>query len=280
MIMSLFLSLAAVVTTGQINGEVVDQGGAPVTGAVVLVLDGETGVPIRRNTSAPFPDGDVDMESAMADIAFARTDDDGSFEFSEIPAGDYRLFAQSWIDVPPPSSLLGVNGPIIHVRGTAMISVVAGETTPVRIRPLGDSTLVLGDHAANDETLLLLSTSPTRGDVALGFMAWPGPFLKSLVGFNRMPDGMTTVRGLPQGEIHIAVFSADNNGGHGAASVTLDNDVPMYVKIPIVAPWSNGIHQPPPELEDLTHRVAEWTREQRSAFVRRWMKVITEAEDD
>lgn len=278
MIMPLLFTLAVAVNTGRINGEVVDQAGQPVADAVVCVLDGATGVPVRRTTWAPFTDGGGDMESAMMDIAFARTDETGRFQLSDVPEGEYRLLAQSWIDAPPPDTVLEVNGPIIHLRGAAAVAVAAEEAAAVRIRPLGSATLVLGDHAANDETLLVLSTAPPRGDAALGLLAWPGPFLQSMIGFNRMPNGVTTVRGLPEGEIHVAVFSADNNPGFGSASLTLDIDKPMYLKIPFIAAWSDGIHQPPPALEELTSRVAEWTNAERTTAARQWAELFENPE--
>jgi hypothetical protein len=275
----LFLALAAAANTGQIDGEVVDHRGEPVSEAVVCVLDVESGVPVRRETWAAFTDGDGDMESAMMDIAFVRTDEAGRFQLGDVPEGDYRLLAQSWVDATQPSNVLEVNGPIIHLRGTAAVTVAAEETAAVRIRPLGSATLVLGDHAANDETLLVLSTSPPHGDAALGFMAWPGPFLQSMIGFNRMPNGVTTVRGLPEGEIHVALFSADNNPGFGSASLTLAAETPMYLRMPFIAAWSDGIHQPPPALEELTTRVAEWTNAQRAVIAQQWMELFADPED-
>ncbi|MFG0283563.1 MAG: hypothetical protein ACF8R7_04005 [Phycisphaerales bacterium JB039] len=270
MLESLVLAALAHAEPGSIGGRVLDGAGAPGAGAAVIVTDAATGVPVRRATWAPFTDGPGDTEAAMADIAFAVTGEDGSFSFGAVEPGEYRLLAQSWVGEPDPPGALEVNAKVVHVRGAAMVELKPGEVERIEMRPLGSATLVLGDHAGNNETLVVVSTAPLRTDPILGFGGWVGPFLQSMAGFNRMPDGETIFRGLPEGEAHVAVFSADNIAGCGGATVTLDDDQPMWVKMPFVVSWSDGVHSPPPRLEELTKAIAELPPEERAALRERY----------
>ena len=268
MIPSLVVALSLAIHSPAIEGEVVDKSGLPVVGAAVCILDGATGVPVDLETSKPFTDGDTGFEDAMGNLAFALTDEEGAFRFDDVAPGTYRLLAQSWVNAPAPSGLLEVNGAIVHVRGRSAVTVKAEQTTHISLTPLGDAELVLGDHAANDATLLLVSKRPPVGPTILGYPGWPGQFLGSLVAYNRMPDGVTTVRGLPDGDVHVSLFSADNNGGPAAASVKLSTATAMFAKLHFMASWSDGIHGPPPELADVVTHLSKVSREDRMNLFR------------
>lgn len=255
MLTLLLTTLLALADTGSVSGRVLDHAGQPVTDAVVCIMDAESGIPVRRATWRPFPSEADDIEDAVTDIAFVTTDDTGTFKVESIPAGRYRLLAQSWIDQPDPDGVLEVNSKIVHVRGVAVIDLEAAEHEQIEIRPLGTATLIMGDHAPNDGTLVVVSTEPPRADPILAFAGWSGPFMQHMIAANRMPDGVTTFRGLPEGPVHLAIFSTDNVPATGAARVTLSKDWPMWIRIPFVAAWSDGVHEPPPHLEKLTNRI-------------------------
>lgn len=231
-----------------IIGRVLDADDMPVAGVLVSVCDAATGAPVRNGTWAPFADDPGDVETALMDLAAATTDANGRFRLVDVAPGRYRLLAQSWDAQPTPPNALSTNGRTVRVRGLVEIDLQPGETESVELLPLGTAILILGDHAGNDDTLVMVSLGAPLADPIVGFFAWPGPFLQELVAFNRMPDGVSTIRGLPAGDAHVVVFSADNVPGFGATSVTLDPAWPTCVEIPFVVTWSDGVHSPPPRL--------------------------------
>jgi len=258
--LALFLPLATgaiAAQPGAIRGRVLDADDRPVPAARVAICDQATGIPLAPGTSRPFTDGFAQGRESL-DLAHAVTDPQGRFVFDKLPAGTYRLVCQSWSDVDEVKALLEVNGKQIELHGVVdNVRVPSAEAEDVLLRPLGTGTLVIDQEVGNDETLLVVSTAPTRADPILGFAGWGGPFLQRMIGGNRMPRGETTVRGLPEGKVYLAVFAADNSPGFGAGEATIRAGRTTFARLPFVAGWSNAQHDPPARLAPL---VDEWKR--------------------
>jgi len=240
---------------GVITGRVVDVDDRPVAGALVVVCDQRTGIPVHESTSRPFTELPEEGYSDEEEWNFARalTDEQGRFAIEGIADGEYRLIAQSWLDAAGPiTAPLEKNGRIVELRGIAEhVRVPLTEMKPLVIRPPGAAAIHIDLDAPNDEYLLIISRSPLAADPILGFNAWSGPFIPHMLAANRMLGGETRLGGLPAGEIHIAVFAGDNNPGFGGASIELTDGETVSVDVPIVASWSNGHHDPPPRLAEL-----------------------------
>lgn len=254
----LILALAATrgaIAEGVITGRVVDGDDQPVAGALVVVCDQRTGIPIHESTSRPFTELSEKDHSDEERMHFARalTDEQGRFVIESIADGEYRLIAQSWLDTAGPvTTPLEKNGRIVELRGIAEhVRMPLTEMKPLTIRPLGAAAIHIDLDAPNDEYFLIISRAPLAADPILGFNAWSGPFIPDMLAANRMLGGETRLGGLPASEIHIAVFAADNNAGFGGASTELADGETVRVNVPIVASWSNGHHDPPPRLAGL-----------------------------
>ncbi|MCK4872745.1 MAG: carboxypeptidase regulatory-like domain-containing protein [Phycisphaerales bacterium] len=251
----LLAAVARGVSAGSITGEVIDANGAPVGGACIVICDGQSGIPLERETHRPFVEG-VLAGRQTTDLAFAVTNASGRFLFESVPPGAYRLIAQSWRDVPAVDGILDVNGETIVLRGVADGVRVTETWSPnVVMRPLGTGSLHIDECVGNSEVLLAISLAPTKADPILGFAGWGGPFMRNLIGGNRMPGGRTTVMGLPEGTVHLAVFASDSRPGWGAAAVEITGDAPAAMRIPIVADWSDAMHDPPPRLMPLCNEI-------------------------
>lgn len=241
-----------------LQGRVLDWQDRPVAGAAVVICDGSSGVPLNKETFRPisegFPQGDP-----MA-VAFAVTDQGGRFQ-AGVPAGSYRLVAQSWGGAAAIKGPLEENGEEIRLHG------VAQDVRPgldVEIRPLGTGVLVLDQDMPNDDTLLVVSTSPTRADPVLGFAGWGGAFMQGMIGGNRMPGGRTTVSGLPEGTVYLAMFAPDNAPAWAAGQARIESGKRTVLQaIPFVGSWSNARHDPPEELRPLVDRVKALSDEQK-----------------
>ncbi|MHC4402993.1 MAG: hypothetical protein ACYTG0_25305, partial [Planctomycetota bacterium] len=190
---------------GRIAGRVVGADGAAVAGACVVVCDRHSGVPLGRETLRPFTEG-FPKGAETTDLAFAVTDDEGRFSLEGLAAGRYRLVGQSWREVAAVEGLLEVNGKVIDLHGVADdVQVPSKAAESVVLRPLGTGVLRIDEDSGNNETLLLVSTAPPRADPILGFAGWGGPFVQNMIGGNRMPYGETTLHGLPEGKVYLAV---------------------------------------------------------------------------
>lgn len=256
---------------GSISGVVHTTGGRAAPSVCVVVCDAASGIPLDSATHRPFTDDASQRNEAFERVLLATTGEDGSFELS-LPPGAYRLLAQSW-EVTP-TEVLGVNGVDVWLFGTTgTIDLDDAETETVNLQPAGDCVLSVHADSANNESLFLVSAAPTRADPILGFAGWTGPFIGQMLGGNRAPGGRTVFHGLAEGEVHVAVFSADNIPGFGAASVTLESGRPVEVDVPWVVTWSNGVHSPPPGLEALTDSVAAMSKPEQLALISEAMRV-------
>lgn len=241
---------------GSLSGTVVDADDRPIQGITVIVCDDETGIPVSQATFRPFTE-----EMKYQEIAFATTNPLGQFTLANVRPGTYRLLAQSWQDATEEvEGVLEVNGRIVHLRGIAPgVVVPSPEAEQVKIRPAGNAMLNIATDplAPNDETLLVVSRASLAADPILAFGAWTGPFIPQMLAGNRMPHGRTTIYGLPAGVVHLGAFAADNNPGFGGAQCELMAGRTSFVKIPLIASWSDGHKQPPPRLEPLVKRLSE-----------------------
>ena len=236
---------------GTITGAVLNTKSQPIAGVVVILCEHRSGIPVCKGTFGLFTDAYLSKErNQQREICFSVTNDTGRFSFENIPAGEYRLVAQSWKGVQEIKSVFERNSTEIQLHGVAgYIRVSAGNVSHIELRPLGTGVLCLDEKAPNDETLLVISTSPTRADPILGFVGWGGAFMQNMIGGNRMLRGQTTVRGLPEGRIYIAMFAADSIPGwtEGQAEIK-SNTTTVLEYIPFVNSWSNSRHDPPDHL--------------------------------
>jgi hypothetical protein len=230
----------------RIAGTVLEvRGGA--ADVVVFLCDQLTGLPLDAATRRAL---DVSgRPDKLPAFLTAVSDQRGSFAFTDVPAGEYRVVAQKWTG--PFKGVFEVHGSVIQLFGAAdHVRVPSPEAEQVVLRPPGEGVLVLDQQVPNSATLLLLSTRPLAADPVLGLHALGRDFLTHLIGVNRMPYGRTVVVGMPREEVHAFFFAADNNPGYAAASY----EVPGYeraAKVPFVASWSDGRHDPPPRLREV-----------------------------
>ena len=212
----------------------------------------------------------VFREGGPPPIVHAVTDDDGDFEIVDLPDGVYRLVAMSWPELDgTPRSPYEVNGTIVQLHGVAeKVLVPSPGAAHVELRPAGSAVASIDLDFGNDQTLIVIGTAPTRADPVLGLAGWSGDFTRHLIAANRMPDGATIFRGLPDGRLHIAVFAADNQPGFGAAAIQTRNDASIDVPMEIVASWSDARHDPPDRLAALTNELRALGPDRRLEIVR------------
>ena len=236
-----------------IAGTILDREGAPVAGALVIVCDSDTGMPVGRDF-APFAHG---ME--VREIACVASDVDGRFSFPDAKPGTYQLLAQSWEDASRPATKpLEVNGRVVRLRGLAeRVVVPSEEARQITLRPCGTATLdVTADPLpGNDDTLLVVSRRPLAADPILGFASWSGAFMPGMVAANRMPKGRTTFRDMPDGSVYLAAFANDNSPGFGGAACGLRADRSVGSVVPLIAAWSDGHKDPPATLVELVAKL-------------------------
>ena len=251
--------------TETLTGKVIDAQGGSVVGAVVILCDRKSGVPVYKKTYHPFTDEFLKGNQAM-DIACAITGEKGEFVFKNIPTGEYRLIAQSWKDAEKFKGILETNGKEIVLHGIAEHVKVSADSSPdVVLHPLGTGILQVNEDAPNDETLLVVSTSPTRADPILGFTGWGGAFMQNMIGGNRMPKGKTTIYGLPKGKIYLAMFAADSIPGWTDGQVEIKPDTMTVLEyIPFVNSWSNSRHDPPEHLVPVFEELKQLSPENRT----------------
>ncbi len=253
-------SLLSKSDAGTITGKVIDAKDKPVTGVVVILCEQSSGIPVCKETFRLFTDAFLTKEgNQQKEIYFMVTDDLGCFSFEKVPVGEYRLVAQSWKDVEEFKGIFEKNGKEIQLHGIAEHVRVSAENSPnIVLRPLGIGVLQINEDAPNDETLLVISSSPTRADPILGFAGWGGAFMQNMIGGNRMPKGKTTMYGLPEGKVYLAMFAADSVPGwtEGQAEIK-PNTTTVVGYIPFVNSWSNSRHEPPEHLVPVFEEVKQ-----------------------
>ena len=231
-----------------VAGSVVDAENRPVAEAAVLLCRQATGMPFAQGAKRTLSEA-VTAGLPTEDLAHEVTDAEGRFAFGNLQPGRYRLVAQSWRDAESIQGLMEANGQIVELRGVAEnVTVSNASSTEVVIRPLGTGVLRLDEKLGNDPTVLAISTAPPRADAILGFIGWEGPFVQGLIGGNRMLGGKTTVYGLPEGEVHVALFVNKNAPSFGVAAVDVRPENVTDLKVPMVPRSSDGRHDPPERL--------------------------------
>jgi hypothetical protein len=248
---------------GSIRGMLVDGNSQRIMPgeAVVFLCDAESGLPIMPETKKPLDLEHID-EATYAFDGFwhAVTNSDSSFEFKDVPAGTYRLFAQSWAGIrgmprglppdrddlrPEPSDTIILHG------SSEQVVVLAGETTAAHVKQPGLGVQHILCDPEEEHNYVLISFNPTLGDHVLSVAGWDKNFLTGVVGLTRMEVPHLTIIGLPDDkEVHVSLFNYDNNPGSGGASFVPGQQA--TVRLPIYATWSDGKYEPPPRLVKLT----------------------------
>lgn len=238
---------------GQLAGQLVDlkHRGVLVGHAAVFLCDAETGLPIHLETKRPIRPKLQDPQ--IDKLWWVETDDRGAFAFKDVPAGTYRLVAQSWTGTKGfpgfntnahPSSNMMLHGICERVE------VVEGERAMAQVRQLGDRVLRITNDPEEEHALLLISLKPAAGDAILGPYGWGKEFIQHLIGVTQMEVPYVTIAGLPEdAEVHVGLMNYDNNPGFGTASYAAGQ---RNGRLRIVASWSNGHKEPPEELVELT----------------------------
>lgn len=254
-------------------GTLVDARGNPVEGALVVACDADSGMPLCGGNWEPLGSMlDRDGQQALVQMQFRHTGADGSFAFEDVPKRGVKLIAQHWDTDSPIGAPLEVNGANVTLAASQIVSAQAISTEPVRLQARGNSMLSIHCDSGNNETLVIVSASPTIADPILGFAGWQGAFTRDAIAWNRAPLGETTFAGLPPGTVFITIFSADNNPGFGQAEVELRDGWLAEVEIPWVASWSNGLHLPPESIAT----VQEQLRRHDLLSAPRWMNYLQE----
>jgi hypothetical protein len=159
-----------------ISGLVEDADGHRVAGAIVFILDAETGIPYSNITDHPFTDPKVAGEPAL--ITHVATGNDGRFMIRGVFPGMYRLVAQSWEGVASVKDLADTHSDTTTLRGVIEDILVTDDHDPpyLSMKPAGTATI----HVTFDreDSAVLVSTEPLSGDPLLGPQ---GGFLKNVV---------------------------------------------------------------------------------------------------
>jgi hypothetical protein len=238
---------------GQLAGHLTDLRGRIVNAghAAVFLCDAATGMPIHRATKQPL--NPTLRDPQIDQLWVVETDDRSSFEFKDVPAGKYRIVAQSWsgtkgfpgfhTDIEPSAYV------ILH--GVAEnVEVKPDERCVAQVRQMGNHVLRIVNDPEEAHALLLISLEPTLGDGILGPYGWGKKFCRHLIGVTQMEVPHVTIMGLPENSaVHVGLMNYDNNPGCGAGSYAPGQ---REGRLRIVASWSNGHKDPPAELVALT----------------------------
>ena len=229
--------------------------------AAVFLCDAETGLPMMPDTRKPLDISQrTDKQFSFDAFWHVETDNHGSFEFQDVPVGEYRLVAQAWAGIsgvprglppsrddprPEPSAIIVLHGVVEDVK------VKAGEETIAYVKQLGTEVQHILCDPAEGHNYVLIGLNPTLGDHVLSIVGWDKHYLTGVVGLTRMEVPHLTIIGLPdEMEVHVSLFNYDNNAGVGGVSF-IAGEQPT-VRLPIYASWSNGKYEPPARLARLT----------------------------
>lgn len=240
-----FLTAISVRAQEAITGQVGNPG---IEGALVFLCDAASGIPISPATRQ------VSAGSNLSAFLCVTTAPSGSFSFTNIPPGNYRLVAESFVQpVPRKVSLVtNIAWPAtlsVALHGVAEnIAVPSPEAGHVLILPLGQGSLTLDQETGNDDVFALLSLKPITGDPILGFLGWNRDFMSHLIGFGRIATGSTIIfTGLPDTNFQAVIYASESSPGFGAAYY---RRLPSTAqKIPVVASWTDAQHIPPPRIQ-------------------------------
>jgi hypothetical protein len=222
-------------------------------------------MPLSSKKRTPIESG-PDLLEPAGGYWHAVTNDDGSFEFADVPVGTYRLVAQAWSGVAGMPRMLpgsqhddpGVEpSSMIVLLGVAeAVEVKASETTLAFPRQWGKGVLHVVTDPEAPHNFLLISRHRPLGDAVLGPLGWGRDFVAGIIGVTRMEDSRLTVVGLPDNEdVHLGLLNYDNSVGMGGGSFVVGKDEPA--RLPIYAYWSNGQYEPPPRLARLTDHLEQ-----------------------
>lgn len=259
---------SAVTPADPLAGVVVAADDKPVSGALVIVQQGESGIP------GMFPPGDGAKTNSMLSARSALTDAEGSFQF-DLPPGKYHVLAQRWPNPEEPwtTTILFDDathfGRQVEVLGTAKdVTVPSSEAVEVKLSSPGTGRAKVTFEAPNNDALLVISKAPLAVDSVFRFAGWPGDFLTSAVAFNRPVLGQSEFTGLPAGTLYAGIFGNDNNPGYGLAEFTVSDGGTTSVEVEWVAGWSNARKIPPAHLMPLYNKFKEndWLK-QKPAFI-------------
>ena len=256
---------------GLISGKVLDGSGNGVVGAFIVVCDQKSGNPLSARFEVVGPKHVAGRPSP--ELAYAITDHQGRFTLTQIPAGEYRLIAQSWQGVGPGERLTTISKNEVQLRGVANhIKVSPASSSKVVIRPLGTGVLRLDDNINKPGVIVAISKAAPRADPMLGFVAWGGPFAQNAIGACIKPAGTLTLSGLPPGELHVALcgMSADDESGFGVAKAEIKANATTRLYAPIMSSWAKDSPGPPERLRPLMVKIeAVGSR----AFFREMLKI-------
>jgi len=241
--------------TAEIRGHLADaKGGRVYAGEVAVFLcDAKTGYPIDRETREPIK---VDLkDQPLERFWHTLTKEDGTYAFSDVLPGKYRIVAQSWSGTKGMPKMPGKTSAFVLLHGTAEdVEVKAGEPTMVVVRQLGNHTLHIKNDPAEAAAILFLSLKPPIGDAILGPYGWGDDFVRHVIGITHMSHPEVMIFGLPpHRDVYATLINFDNSPGLGAGTFKAGEKDGI---VRIVAGWSNAHHDPPPELVELTDHVA------------------------
>jgi len=254
---------ASVSKVGKLVGQLADTRGHIVHGgqAAVFLCDAATGMPINRETKEAFnPLGELraEDENALDKLWFDVISEKGVFEFSDVPVGRYRLVAQSWSGTEGFPGFDANNRPsaFLVLHGVAEnVEVKAGERAVAYPRQLGHHVLRIVNDPEEPHALLVISQKPTLGDGILGPWGWGKDFCRHWIGMTQMEVPHVTIVGLPKDTaVHVGLVNYDNIRGVGAGSYEPGQ---REGRLRIIAGWSNGHKDPPPELVKLTDHLEQ-----------------------
>ncbi len=233
--------------TGTITGQLASAGGEAIylENAAVFLCDAKTGYPVVAATKKLLGQSVVD---GIDKLWHTTTDEDGRFEFNEVPFGLYRLVAQSWPGINQIPTMEGEAGTLVRLHGVAE-NVRVKEDRPAEavVKRLGDGVLKIRNDPEEAHAFLFLSRAPTIGDPILGPDGWGERFVAESIGITLMEETYVTIEGLPDGkDLHVALLNYDNNPGIGGGTFRVGRE--REVRLEILATWSNGKHDPPARL--------------------------------
>ena len=220
----------------------------------VFLCEAETGWPIVASNRTPlaFRGNFSGMEGWLHGV----TDDEGRFEISDVPAGKYRLVAQSWPGRTSIPSQKDDDHPLMLHGVVSDVEVMADAQVQVEMRAFGSGTLKIENTPDEGNAYVFLGLKPTLGEPVLGPYFWGDDFILNIAAATHMKRGTQQFFGLPEDtEVHIMLWNYDNNAGVGG--VTAKTGSAAVAELPIYATWSNGYYKAPDRLQPLVDWISQ-----------------------